>query len=530
MNMARDGSGYRIWIICSVGFYILFSLVNVLYGRIHVDEGFYFVTPYLVYQGQIPYRDFIYTQAPLHSYIYSLMYQVILRPDFVVMRIISFLFGLGAVLLGMDISRRKSGWVAAALATGLLCYNGFLSYFFSMNKLYPLTAFLFTLGVWTIVVGGQRWTNYLLGSIFLSLATCVRISVFPALAILLIWVVIRHGVVSRLFWAVFFGVTVVTSSILGPFLVHYFEQFVYSVFLYNFHKDVHPLWMTIMLRFDVICKMAHEFFLFLAMLITLIVGTVYLIVQHHVRDVTTGVALIRRIDGERWLLLLILAGVSSFQAVSKSGVVDEYLTPFFPLAASLIAIEINNLYRALFGQVIRTWAFVIFMMLCLLNLAAYGRTSLSLTAGKSPTSYLQEAASYIQSQTRPGDEILSYNNALVVLADRRIVPGYEMHVATNDPNWDEERCRRFRIVTQKQLESRLQNQEIALVAIAENSFIGRFPEFYNPNEPQMRDTFLTILESNYVRIKQYPELGYFNSNVDIYLARSRYNSGSRQHE
>jgi len=171
------------------------------------------------------------------------------------------------------------------------------------------------------------------------------------------------------------------------------------------------------------------------------------------------------------------------------------------------------------------WIIIPFIMLCLLGTASYGRTSLSLVAGKSPISYLNEAADFIRYHTRPEDQVLSYNNALVVQAGRQIVPGYEMHIVTYDPRWDEERCRTFRILTQTRLEKMLQEQRIALVVMSENAFIGRFPDFYNPGEKQMRDSFLEILEHHYIKIKEYPELGYFNTRVDMYLARSRLQKG-----
>src|SRR4030042_3638715 len=62
---------YLTFIFISLLFLLFFGIVTTYYGRLHVDEGFYFTSPYLVAQGVLPYRDFIYTQTPLHAYVYA---------------------------------------------------------------------------------------------------------------------------------------------------------------------------------------------------------------------------------------------------------------------------------------------------------------------------------------------------------------------------------------------------------------------------------------------------------------------------
>ncbi|MFC1851135.1 ArnT family glycosyltransferase [candidate division CSSED10-310 bacterium] len=519
-DQVKNNRIYIVFTWCGLLFFCLWGLVNTFYGRIHVDEGFYFVTPYLVFQGAVPYGDFIYTQAPLHSYIYQLLYLFKSQPDYWLSRFFSLCLGFSAIVLGIDIARRYSHWLGAAIAAGLLCFNGFQTYFFSISKLYPLTGFILTLGIWLgLQAGGSLWRT-VLASFVIALSACIRISMFPAAGVFLIILLARDGIKSRLFWGGLLITIMTWAVIIGPFYLKYNEQFTYSVLLYNFAKDVHPLWMAIMLRADVMSKLAHEYFLFFLILAALGIVAFYIFGQEYGHSFRKFYTALKKAEWFRLYLWGTIGALTALQAVSKSGVVDEYLTPLFPLAAAVVAIECVTVLRYLNRQQVSGFFFAVFTLGCLLNFAAYGRSALTLMDGKSPIVYLDEVAAYIKQVTQEEDSILSYNNALVIMADRTIVKGYEMHCATYDPRWDDERCQKFRILSLSRIELMLKNQEIKMVIMSENAFIGRFPDFYNPGETQMRDTMLAILEQHYDKVKHFPELGYFNTDVDIYLAKS----------
>ena len=93
MNKHRCPSKWNIITMAGILLYIIFSIVYLLWGRLNADEGWYLYASRLVFKGQIPYRDFAYTQAPLLPYIYGIP-QAVVHSSILVGRMTSVLFSL----------------------------------------------------------------------------------------------------------------------------------------------------------------------------------------------------------------------------------------------------------------------------------------------------------------------------------------------------------------------------------------------------------------------------------------------------
>ena len=81
--------------------YLVISAIYLFLGQANADEGWYLYASKLVWQGQLPYQDFAYTQTPLLPYIYGLP-QIILGPGIYLGRITSILFS--AIMLVVYLS------------------------------------------------------------------------------------------------------------------------------------------------------------------------------------------------------------------------------------------------------------------------------------------------------------------------------------------------------------------------------------------------------------------------------------------
>lgn len=502
--------------------FIISSLLYSYWGRVHVDEGFYFVTPYLFSEGQIPYRDYIYTQSPLHAPIYSLLYFFRDTPDFWETRLFSCLFGLFTFLIALEVAYQRGGLYTATIVAILIGCSSFLIYLFSIAKLYPLTGFFLVSGLWFSLRTGYRNLPIIGGTVFFMLATGVRISMAPALIVYGFVLAVRYGFFSRqVVLFVLVGLATGLAIILPPVLQSY-DQFIYSVLEYNYAKDLQPLWMAIMLRLDVVTKICHHYYPALILTLIVLVGFGASHIKRFAWNDVLDFKNRLKEDEESWMFLYLwslVIGLSSLQLVSKSGVVDEYLSPIYPLLAIAVALSLTKLFSGVIPGKIRPSIIVIIFIASLFDFISYGRTAITLKDGKSPVFYYQEVSQFISDNTQPGDYILSFNNSFVIQACRFIVPGYEMHTATDDPEWDLQRCEKFKILHLSTILDLLQKERIAMVILGENSFIGRFPSFYNPDEIQMRDQILVVLGEHYERIKRYPELGYFNADIDIYTVK-----------
>ncbi len=74
-SSARHPVWPRTLALLVIGLHLLSALWHVAYGGMNIDEGFYAVSARSVWQGDLPYRDFGYTQTPLLPYINGLLMQ-----------------------------------------------------------------------------------------------------------------------------------------------------------------------------------------------------------------------------------------------------------------------------------------------------------------------------------------------------------------------------------------------------------------------------------------------------------------------
>lgn len=123
-----------------VGAFAVLALVFVFRGRLNADEGWYLYGGRLVWRGELPYRDFAFTQMPLTAYVYGLLQTV--HGSVFLGRITSVLFAVGAVALCARVAWREAGR-AAAVAVALLCVAVPVGvYNLTLVKTYAISAFL----------------------------------------------------------------------------------------------------------------------------------------------------------------------------------------------------------------------------------------------------------------------------------------------------------------------------------------------------------------------------------------------------
>ena len=132
----------RVFGILAIVGIALFGVVAAVYlvrGRVNADEGWYLYAGRLVWQGQLPFHDFSFTQMPLVPYVYGPFQLVV--PSLYVGRAASLLFATAAVGLGVRVAWREAGRPAAA-AVALLCLAFPIGiYNLTITKTYALVAF-----------------------------------------------------------------------------------------------------------------------------------------------------------------------------------------------------------------------------------------------------------------------------------------------------------------------------------------------------------------------------------------------------
>src|SRR5258708_6936446 len=99
---AADAAG--IIAVAAVILAAALGLLFVVRGELNADEGWYLYASRLVYRGQLPYRDFSFTQMPLLPYVYGLVQAI--KPSLYLGRIMSVTFAIGAVALCVRVAWR----------------------------------------------------------------------------------------------------------------------------------------------------------------------------------------------------------------------------------------------------------------------------------------------------------------------------------------------------------------------------------------------------------------------------------------
>jgi hypothetical protein len=123
-----------------VGAFAVLALVFVFRGRLNADEGWYLYDGRLAWRGQLPYRDFAFTQMPLTAYVYGLLQTI--TPSIFLGRLTSLVFAVAAVALCTRVAWREAGR-AAGIAVALLSVAFPVGvYNLTLVKTYAIAAFM----------------------------------------------------------------------------------------------------------------------------------------------------------------------------------------------------------------------------------------------------------------------------------------------------------------------------------------------------------------------------------------------------
>ena len=140
-----------------VGAFALLALVFVFRGRLNADEGWYLYGGRLAWRGQLPYKDYAFTQMPLTAYVYGLLQTI--KASVFLGRLTSMVFAVGAIALCTRVAWREAGR-SAGIAVALLCVAFPVGvYNLTLVKTYALSAFMLAAVLFCLTSPGRpaRW-------------------------------------------------------------------------------------------------------------------------------------------------------------------------------------------------------------------------------------------------------------------------------------------------------------------------------------------------------------------------------------
>ena len=206
--------------LAAFGFAVL-AAAAVWLGGLNQDEGWYLYAANLVADGQMPYRDFFFTQAPLMPYIYSAFSFIWAKAGLLGARILTICFGALGIAYAAGLARRlvpeDRRDLASLVVLLLLGSNLYHLYYVAIPKTYALAGLLVAAGLYALSFG-DRWhrSAAFMSGVFLAMASGTRISLGVLLAVVGTWLLFRG---RRLQWLWFgLGGMLALALVYGPFL------------------------------------------------------------------------------------------------------------------------------------------------------------------------------------------------------------------------------------------------------------------------------------------------------------------------
>ena len=180
----------RYWILAGFGFAVL-AFASVWMGGLNQDEGWYLYAARLVSEGEVPYRDFFYTQAPVMPIFYSAFTPVWNEFGLLGARIFTILLGSAGVAMLCALAARLAPEgrrsAAALVVFFVLGSNLYHLYYIAIPKTYALASLFVAVGFYLLSFANERGAK---GAVFaassgvaLAFAAGTRISLGILLAV-----------------------------------------------------------------------------------------------------------------------------------------------------------------------------------------------------------------------------------------------------------------------------------------------------------------------------------------------------------
>lgn len=230
-------------------------LFSIWFGSINQDEGWYLYAAQSVARGEFPYRDFFFTQGPLHPLFYGsfskLWSSFGILGGRVFTAILGFLSCVFAALLARRALPKPSASLAALIAFSMTACNLYHAYFTTLPKTYALSALFVNMGFWVLTYVTPRGAPRTLESslmalpagFLLSLAAGTRLSLgllLPITALLLLVTYKKNGLAFVWFSL---GAAIGLLLIYGKPILEEYDVFLFSQTFHTARNGGHDLFL-----------------------------------------------------------------------------------------------------------------------------------------------------------------------------------------------------------------------------------------------------------------------------------------------
>lgn len=480
------------------------------HGALHVDEGGYvYASNQIANYARIPYHDFLYLQNPGFAYFLAIPF-LIFKANFFVARGFMVLFGLATVFLSMVLAKRLSGPLAVILVGFCFAITPFQIEFFSIARMYSLTAFFLCTGM---IFETSREENVLLKSLSMVsfvLAAGTRLTFVPVPFIYIIYLIYTHNYRNKIVLIPIITSLLAFSLIFLPFAIPDFSRFYYNILGFHLDITVGGFLHSIFHKIAGMSRMIKAYF-FVFLFLVISISTFYYWAKHPLHY--------KRIDKRKRNVFLFISLITIIEGgihFTAKFFQESYQAPLFPYLAIIITILFVPVIEQLKNnKTINKFLSLILSFIIFSSVLAHGKSGLVFKSKLKNIYYAQSIADYLSNHTSSKSIIITANSPLIpLLANRKIMQGFES--IEYFPLWSEKRAKHLRVVNHEMLKKDISNRIADAIIIDTQSFSLQMPKRIASPFGYQKE-LITLLDKYYPIKKKFQDVFTSGQQITIYL-------------
>ena len=493
----QRGLSPLLWII-AVAATLTLTALNLYWGEVNQDEGWYLYAARLVAEGRQPYVDFASTQGPVMSYVYAMANPLMTKWGVAGGRLFTAGLGLATVCLAAWLARRAAGGTAAFVAFCLVGINVYQSYFFTVVKTYALAALFVVAGflLLSFVKGKRGQVAALCAGVLFALAAGVRLSAGAILPVVFLCLLFARNIRAAVWLAI--GATATLCAVFGPFLLTAPRALYFGLIEYHAGRKPGSLLTLLAYKGGFVSRVAQAYLVSIAILLVTVVS--------RCRSQKAG----------QWTLWLSVVAVTAVHFVAPFPY-DDYQVIVYPLFAVAVAGLVQAFDRRHVSGLV--------LVLCLLSAGSSPMLQGWFVAGRdriwwplreeSSLARLQRAGKLIREMSTPGDELLTMDPYLAIESGLKVPRGLEMGPFSYFADYPTEKANALNILNRDKMTALLHSTPAPLAALSDWAFAISSPSLQEL-PPAEQHRLRSLIDDRYRCVETIDNFGQADTALRVY--------------
>lgn len=506
--------------------------LNLRFGELNQDEGWYLLAARQVGEGFLPYRDFAFTQGPVWPLVYARFVPLVRSHGIAGGRMVTAGLGLLAAVFASFVAGRAlpKGFKAPAalVAFALIACNVYQSYFTTVVKTYSLAALFLVAGLFAAGFARGRGgaTAAFLAGLLLALGAGVRISAGIALPVVGLYLLLERKALGNSRW-IAFGLGGCAGLLLWamPFMVAASEGFRFAMIEYHTARSAGGLVPLLVYKAGFVSRFVQAYFVAAAL-------AAVLVVLKWIRPAARGAVADGPVpphyNAMLWLVGLAITAVH-FMAPYPY---EDYQAFVFPALAAALAVSLVRQVGNLEGAGSGRWTLWLVLSVFLVSTAGAFSSPINqnwFVRGRdriwwrlkeqAPLAQLSEVAAWVSKLSGFHPTLLTQDSYLAIEADLRVPRGMEMGPFCYFPDMERGKAERLHVLNREMMVELLETTDAPIAAFSGYGLAIQCPEVTELPEGEQTELW-GIVERRYQPLCEVEGFGQGETTLKIMIRRS----------